>query len=100
MHSCVRFIDHDNNVVRRITLVYPDEKDSWRDRIVIITLVGGAFVDLLACGSLNGLANLGRTDEAPVGTRHPLSAGSERLRRYPLRTDRHPAQSRISMAAI
>jgi regulator of nucleoside diphosphate kinase len=46
MHSCVRFIDHDTDEVRCITLVYPGEEDSRQGRITIITPVGSALLGL------------------------------------------------------
>ena len=46
MHSCVRFIDHDTDEVRCITLVYPGEEDSRQGRIAIITPVGSALLGL------------------------------------------------------
>ena len=46
MHSCVRFIDHDTDEIRCITLVYPGEEDSRQGRIAIITPVGSALLGL------------------------------------------------------
>ena len=46
MHSCARFIDHDTDEVRCVTLVYPGEEDSRQGRIAIITPVGSALLGL------------------------------------------------------
>lgn len=66
MHSCVRFIDHDTDEVRCVTLVYPGEEDSQQGRIAIITPVGSALLGLRPGASMAWQTMDGRTKRLSV----------------------------------
>jgi len=48
MGSCVYYRDKENEAVRRIRLVYPEEADSQHGHISVLTPVGAALIGLTA----------------------------------------------------
>jgi regulator of nucleoside diphosphate kinase len=66
MHSCVSFVDNDTDQVRTVTLVYPGEEDSKRDRIAVSTPVGSALLGLRSGATMAWRTLDGRTKRLTV----------------------------------
>jgi regulator of nucleoside diphosphate kinase len=66
MHSCVRFVDHDTGEARTATLVYPDEEDSRRGKVAVVTPVGSALLGLREGATMAWRTLDGRTKRLSV----------------------------------